>query len=118
MPYQYRTLSPEAQRAIVRRRHERGYPLHAPPHPFREAGSSLITAAHFEHKPVMEAPERRDEFEARLLNGLRFINIEVSGWVILPNRYQVLVMTDSVDSISVFLKSLHGVTAREWNLAD
>jgi hypothetical protein len=64
MPYRYRTLSPEEQRAIVRRRHERGYPLHAPPHPFREAGSYLITAANFEHNQTKGRSWLRENWKA------------------------------------------------------
>jgi hypothetical protein len=67
MPYEYRKLSPSEREEIVRYRQERGYPLHAPPHPFREAGYYLITAAKHEHAPIMDSPLRRTEFEIFLL---------------------------------------------------
>jgi len=53
MPYEYRKLSPKEREEIVNYRRERGYPLHAPPHPFREAGAYLISVANFEHKAVI-----------------------------------------------------------------
>ena len=49
MPYEYRKLSPQEREEIVRYRNEKGYPLHAPPHPFCDAGAYLISAANFEH---------------------------------------------------------------------
>jgi putative transposase len=74
MPYEYRQMSPEERVAIVEHRRKHGYPLHAPPHPYREAGWYFLTATNFEHKPAMQAPERRDEFEARLLDA--FLSID------------------------------------------
>ena len=41
MPYEYRKLTPEEREAVLRQRRECGYPRHAPPHPFREAGRYL-----------------------------------------------------------------------------
>ena len=118
MSYQYRKMTPSEQADVVALRLRRGYPPHAPPHPFRQHGSYLLTAANYEHVPVMKSPDRRDEFQTRLHKGFRSIDVAVSGWVILPNHYHVLVMTDSLDRVSSFLKLLHGTTAREWNMAD
>jgi hypothetical protein len=36
MPYEYSKLSPEEREELLRIRRERGYPLHAPPHPYRD----------------------------------------------------------------------------------
>lgn len=118
MPYEYRKLSPEKRQEVVRQRRARGYPLHAPPHPFRQAGAYFITAANFEHVPIMADPGRRTEFEARLLASVHAINADVFGWVILPNHYHILLGVDSLDLVSAALKQLHGSTSREWNLAD
>jgi putative transposase len=118
MAYEYRNLTPEEREEVLRQRKERGYPLHAPPHPFREAGRYFITAANYEHAHIMAAPDRRTEFEARLLAVLREIEAEVFGWVILSNHYHVEVGIESLDFVSAALKELHGTTSREWNLAD
>ena len=118
MPYEYRKLSPKEREEIVHYRSERGYPLHAPPHPFREAGAYLISAANFEHKAVMKSPERRTEFEMQLLNTLHEIAEDVIAWVILQNHYHFLVYVQALDHISAALKQLHGTTSREWNIED
>ena len=118
VPYGYRKLSPEEREEVVNFRRERGYPLHAPPHPFREAGAYLITAANFEHKHIMKIPERRTEFELRLLKAVREITDDLIAWVILQNHYHFLAYIQSLDHVSVVLNQLHGTTSREWNIED
>jgi putative transposase len=118
MPYEYRTLTPTERKEVLRWRRERGYPLHSPPHPFRQVGWYMLTAANFAHATIMAAPDRRTAFEARLLIALCDVDVEVFGWAILPNHYHVLVGIVSLDQVSVVLKQLHGTTSREWNLAD
>ncbi len=94
MPYEYRKLSLPEREELVRYRGERGYPLHAPPHPFREAGYYLITAAIFEHAPVMNSPERRTEFEKLLMDAMKEIQAEMICWVVLPTHYHTLLNGD------------------------
>lgn len=118
MPYQYRQMDDEERAAVVAHRREQGYPLHGPPHPYREAGWYFLSATNFEHQPVMRAPQRRDEFEQHLLDAFSSIDAEVGGWVILHNHYHILAGVDSLDAVSVTMKRVHGTTAREWNLAD
>jgi putative transposase len=118
MPYEYRKLTPKEREEVVLYRREYGYPLHAPPHPFRKAGYYLITAAIFEHQPIMAASSRRTEFEARLVGGIKEIKAEAIAWVVLPTHYHILVDVDSLDSVSAALKRLHGTTSRKWNIED
>ena len=118
MKYEYRKMTPEEREEVLRQRRERGYPLHAPPHPFGRACYYLITAANFEHALIMGAPERRTEFESRLLEAMNSIRADAAGWVILPNHYHFLAGVESLDQVSAALKQLHGNTSREWNLAD
>jgi putative transposase len=118
MPYEYRNLTPKEREEIVNYRRERGYPLHAPPHPFRGAGAYLISAANFEHCPIMSSPERCTEFEVRLLNAIKEIADDLIAWTVLPNHYHVLISIRSLDDVSMALKHLHGRTSREWNIED
>lgn len=118
MPYEYRKLSQKERESIVEARKQRGYPLHAPPHPFREGGTYLITAANFEHKAIMAHPERRTEFQEVLLNGFREIHAEIIAWVILCNHYHILVTIESLDLVSNLVKLIHGRTSHDWNVQD
>lgn len=118
MPYEYRKLSLKEREEIVRYRSERGYPLHAPPHPFREAGVYMISVANFEHRAIMHSPKRRTEFEIRLLNAIKQITKELIAWVVLPNHYHILLSVQSLEDVSTTLKHLHGTISREWNIED
>ncbi len=118
MPYEYRKLTPPEQQAVVEARKQRGYPLHSPPHPFRTSCTYLLTAAIFEHAPIMAMPERRTQLQGLLLTELQEAGAEVIGWVILPNHYHVLITVGSLETASGVLKHVHGVTSREWNIQD
>jgi putative transposase len=118
MPYIYKTLSPEEQQEIVQQRQSAGYPLHSPPHPFRDAGVYMISAAIYMHAPIMANPKRLTQFERLLLAGLKSIQSTVTGWVVLPTHYHVLLEVESLDLVSSMLKQLHGKTSHEWNLED
>ena len=118
MPYEYRKLSPKEREDIVELRKQKGYPLHAPPHPFRDEGTYLITAANFEHKAVMASPERRTSFQEILLAGFHEIKAEIIGWIILPNHYHIIVTVETLNDASIILQLIHGRTSREWNLQD
>ncbi len=118
MAYAFRKMTAEEREAAVRERLARGYPLHAPPHPFRGSGRYLLSAVNFEHQPIMAAAERRTDFEERLLTKLKEIEADVYAWVVLPNHYHVLAGVGSLKAVSSALKQLHGATARDWNLAD
>jgi putative transposase len=118
MPYEYRKMTPEERQQVLTQRRERSYPLHGPLHPFREASRYLLTAANFEHANIMASPERRTDFETRLIEAMHSIEAEVFGWVVLPNHYHILVGVQSLDAVSAALKLLHGSTAHEWNQVD
>jgi len=118
MPYIYRHLTDSERIEIVEERRERGFPLHSPPHAYEEAGCFLITAACFEHAPIMEAGERRTALRTCLLNALQSASVTVHGWVVLPNHYHVLVEAVPLALVAGAIKHVHGATSRDWNLAD
>ncbi len=118
MPYEYRKLSPAQRKEILEERKIQGYPLHAPPHPFREEGTFLITAANYEHEPALQTPERRTEFETLLLTSFQDVGAKIIAWVILPNHYHLLVTIEAFEIISDLLQYIHGSTSYRWNQED
>src|SRR3990172_4810474 len=118
MSYKYRTLTPRQREEVVAQRKAIGYPLYAPPHPFRNEGYYMLTAANYEHTHVMVSPERRTEFQKRLLVAFQEIEAEIVGWVVLANHYHLLAGVRSLDHVSAALKQLHGSTSFVWNQAD
>lgn len=118
MPYEYRKLTPLERDEILKQRRQRGYPLHGPPHPFRDSGCYLITAATYQHIPIIHTPERRSSFESLLLDSMCDIKAEVVGWVVLSNHYHIIAQVETLEQMSQALKSLHGSTSRTWNQED
>ena len=78
----------------------------------------MLTAVNYEHAPIMNSPERRTEFQRRLLVAFQEIKAEVAAWVVLANHYHILAGVGSLDDVSAALKQLHGSTSFEWNKAD
>jgi len=118
MPYEYRKMTPEERKNIVLYRKSQGYPLHSPPHPIREPGFYFISAACFEHAPILASPGRRSEFEARLISSLQSAKINLDAWVVLSTHYHVLIEVRSFDQVPPFFQRLHNGTAYEWNRED
>jgi putative transposase len=116
--YDYRKMTLEEQREIVLARRAEGHPFHSPPHMIRAPGYFLITAACYEHASILSSPQRRTEFEARLLSSLRETKIDIDAWVILTNHYHILIHVPDFTLIPAFFKRLHNGTSYEWNRAD
>ncbi len=104
MPYEFRNITPEERQEVLRQRREAGYPLHAPPHPFRNAGYYFITAANYDHAHIMNTTERRTEFEGRLSLAMQAIQVELVAWVILTNHYHFLAGVETLDQVPMALK--------------
>ena len=117
-PYGYRKLSPEEKREVVEERKRRHFPRHAPPHFSVGERWYMITAANFEHRLIMEAEERRADYQRRLLAGVEEIGGETAAWVTLPNHYHLLARLPDIKAYARLDGNLHRGTATEWNRAD
>ncbi len=118
MAYESRSLTDQERAELIRVRRARGFPLHAPPHPFRDGGAYLITAANYLHQPFLVLPERRSDLEARLCEALARAGIDLHAWVMLPNHYHFLIELPRLELLAPVLKRLHGGTSLEWNRAE
>jgi len=115
--YDYRGLTIQQRQELLRQRRKKGYPPHSPPHTMRDQSVYLITASCFEHSCHMgpSNPGRRSEFLSLLFEKIIGQEIEILGWVILPNHYHLLVKVDEFETIGKTIRALHGVTACQWN---
>ena len=89
--YQWRRMTPEQRQEALadRQRHRR--PWHAPPHSESDTGIYLVTAACFEHHPIIGlGPTRLATFEADLLETVTAHADRTWAWVVLPNHYNFL----------------------------
>lgn len=114
--YRWRQLTDHQRQEVLAYRRKNRLPWHSPPHYEGESGRYLITAACYEHAPIIGASvERMADFEHRLLDALRTQCEEVYAWVVLPNHYHALAHAASAKALLKELGLLHGRTSFEWN---
>ncbi len=118
MPYKSKALSPAEQKIVLEQRRAKGFPFYGPPHPFQQPGYYFLTAANYEHAPVMDMLERRDIFEKQLLETFLNAQGEIAGWVVLSNHYHALVGVPSFSVIPKLMKQLPGKSSLDWNRMD
>lgn len=113
--YRWREMSDEERKICLAERKAERLPWHRPPHFEAERTNRyLITAACYEHKPIIGLhTERMARFEKRL----REISNPVA-WVVLPNHYHILVEYSPIKSLFEKLGKLHGRCSFEWNAED
>lgn len=118
--YNWRKMT-EAQRAeALRERKGRKVPWHAPPHwQYEGKVRFIITAACYEHQPVIRSTiSRMEEFEDGLLTACNDAGVHLYAWCVLPNHYHILVQTDDIEGFRDRLGKLHGSTSFRWNGED
>ncbi len=117
--YQWRRMTPEQRREALTERQRRNLPWHGPPHYATESGHYLMTAACYEHRPVIGcSPQRMAEFEAELLETCAARAQSIFAWNVLPNHYHVLLQSTDVKELLAALGKLHGRTSHGWNGVD
>ena len=117
--YYWRRLSPAEREKVLALRKAQHRPWHSPPHA-TEGGRYLLTAACYEHAPVIGDTGRRlADFEEALLECLGpWVVRPIHAWVVLPNHYHVLASVADTEAALHSLGQLHGRTAFAWNGAD
>ncbi|HVS40099.1 MAG TPA: hypothetical protein VMS17_31360, partial [Gemmataceae bacterium] len=114
--YHWRRMTPEQRKEALEQRQRHRLPWHGPPHYESDSGLYLISAACFEHKPVIGlGPTRMAKFEAELLQSTQAQTREIFAWVVLPNHYHLLVHVPDLRELLGALGRLHGRTSHRWN---
>lgn len=114
--YRWRRMTDDQRQEAVRHRQQLRRPWHAPPHFEARTGIYLVTAACYEHRPVIGLnPERMAGFESDLLAALAVHADPVSAWVVLPNHYHFLARVSDLAGLLASLGQLHGRTSYVWN---
>ncbi len=113
--YHYRKLTRKKKVEIRHQRQAKGFPLHAPPHFRNVDGWFLITAATYKHKRYFHTDVERAWILDELRKELPDNNITMSGWVVLPNHYHLLVKCQPLSVISQPLRRVHARTAQALN---
>ncbi|MBN1999451.1 transposase [candidate division KSB1 bacterium] len=114
--YEWRKMTPQQRKEILRWREKSGRPWHSPPHVENQSCTYHISAACYEHKPhIGFSPQRMQSFSETLLNQIAEQGANLYAWCVLPNHYHLLVYTQSLKKFEKILGKLHGRTSYEWN---
>ncbi len=117
--YRWRKMTPEQRLETLARRKLQHHPKHSPSHHPDGSGRYLITSTCYEHQPWIGATDKRmDQFSYELLDVLGSRTTGVDAWVILPNHYHGVVLTDSCPALLRELGKLHGRSSFLWNGED
>ncbi len=114
--YDDRRMTPQQRAKALATRKWLRQPWHAPPHFEQTHGMYLISAACYEHRPIMATDARREAWQAVLLSRLSG-DADIHAWVILPNHYHLLIDGD-LRLFARRIARLHNGTATQWNRED
>jgi putative transposase len=114
--YEWRKMTQAQQDEILSLRQQSQKPWHSPPHQVGESGVYHITAACYEHKPVIGyTPERMHAFAEQLCESVTDAGAKLHGWSVLPNHYHLLITAPDLKYFLSTLGQLHGRTSYMWN---
>jgi len=117
--YDWRKLSTEEREELLKLRKQLQRPWHSPHHVDSGTRTYHLTAACYGHADIIGASaERLSAFSESLFEVLHTHSREVSAWVVLPNHYHALVLTNDVLNLLTALGQLHGRTSFAWNGED
>jgi putative transposase len=115
--YASRHQSPAQRAQVLAERKQLKLPWHAPPHFGTEPTLYLLTAACYEHRPILAAEARRDEWIDRLLHMEDELDADLRAWVVLPNHYHLLARV-ALPDYRAWIGRQHNTSATRWNRQD
>ncbi len=115
--YAYRHATPELRKELLEERQLKSWPWHAPPHFADGEHVYLLTAACFEHQPILASETRRDEWLSALRACVADCGGDLCGWVVLSNHYHLVAQVD-LDAFAPKIGRLHNGKATQWNRED
>ncbi|KPL11736.1 hypothetical protein AMJ85_03185 [candidate division BRC1 bacterium SM23_51] len=117
--YDWRKMTWEQREEALGHRRSKHFPWHSPPHQDRGEGAYHVTAACYEHQPIIGvSPKRMAECELRLLETIKSHVEGVLAWCVLPNHYHLLIETNGIAAVIASIGQFHGRHAYRWNRED
>jgi putative transposase len=114
--YRWRSLTEQQRRDLVALRRQQKLPWHSVPHRVGDTDYYMVTAACYDHKPIIGySPQRMSEFESNLLEIAHENHATLFAWVVLPNHYHLLAHSVDITTLLEQLGQLHGRSSYQWN---
>jgi putative transposase len=115
--YAYRQATLTQREELLSERQCRRWPWHAPPHFADGENLYLLTAACYDHRPLLASGARRDEFLTALFDLVSSMEGDLRAWVVLPNHYHMVARVD-LAAFAARVGRLHNGKATQWNRED
>jgi putative transposase len=118
--YEWRDMTGEKRREVLKLRRQCRVPLHSPPHYSVEGWNRYhLSAANYEHVPIIgKTPERMASFSAALGDLFCEQNNALFAWCVLPNHWHAIIGTTDLKAVLKRVARLHGKSSFEWNGED
>ncbi|MGE3804676.1 MAG: transposase [Gemmataceae bacterium] len=117
--YRWRKMTDEERQEVLAERQRQIRAWHGPPHYRSASDHYMITAACFDHRPIIgESWERLAEFERLMLDAVRSHSQHIFAWNVLPNHYHLIIQSATVFQLLQEIGRTHGRTSYRWNRED
>jgi len=117
--YEWRKMTTAQRQEVLESRKQKKHPWHSPPHRVGETDYYHISAACYEHKPIIGlSPKRMFEFSEAILALMNDLLVTIFAWCLLPNHYHLLIKTEDIFYLLNRLGNLHGRLSYFWNGED
>ena len=118
--YVRKRMSEAEIKSLLEHRRRNALPWHYPPRYDQGARHYMITAACYQHLPVVgKRAVRLLDCAQSLLGAIESgVDSSIRAWVILPNHYHLLVFSPDILALLKHLGRVHGRLSRKWNLED
>jgi len=118
--YEWRKMTGEKRKEVVKLRRQCRVPLHSPPHYSVEGWNRYhLSAANYEHVPIIgKTPERMLSFSADLCAVFYKESHDLFAWCVLRNHWHALIGTTDLKSVLKGIARLQGMHSFEWNGED
>lgn len=117
--YLWRKLTEKQRGELMKYRRRQELPWHSLPHRQGEKIHYLLSAACYEHRPIIGKDlKRMADFEKALLQTVGRISERIIAWCVLPNHYHLLLETRSILKLLKDVGKMHGRLSFYWNGED
>jgi putative transposase len=117
--YSWDHLTRSQRLDLLRSRMLAGRPAHDLPRFSTGAGCYSLTAANYQHRPIIgRTAARLSELQTAFDRVFTEAQCCVYGWCVLPNHYHLLVDVPDIVRIRYVLGQMHGSLSRAWNQAE
>lgn len=119
MQYRWRQLTDPERAQLLDWRRSSQHPWHSPPHIDLDYPYFHLSAACYEHQPIIGTTiDRMQSFQETLLSTLRQQAKQIIAWCALPNHYHALIETEEIRHVLKDVGTMHGRLSHQWNGED